>query len=907
MGEDRDTLPDRVLAFANFELDIERFELRREGAAVPVQPLVFELIVYLARYRERVVTSDELAREVWKSRIISDAALARALRKARTVLGDDGQKQRILQTVHGRGLRFVANVTPVVTPSVTPTGAPTLTPSAARGLPLGAAVAQAPATSELEPGPKPEPARPSAWPVRCEPLADDTWVGRQPLLERFVQRLERASYGRGTTWLVGGEAGIGKTSLLDRCADEARSRGLAVFLGRCQDVPGAPACWPFVQICEAAFATLSSAEREELRAPLGPLLSGSTTQVTLDQPSERFRVFEAALRLLRAASRERPVLIVLDDLHFADASSLALAEWLSRETRNLPLFLLCGHRDGGARALAETLGALLHGDSELVSLTGLSLDEVSSWLEARLGRAPSSTLLRELHARTGGNPLYLQHVWPLVQGTLAGDKPGALPETLREAILAHVGVLGEHDRRVLATAAVVGESFSPALVARGAACPIEQVLPELERACQRNLLRRASVRIGHLRFAHGLVREALYEKLETDEREAIHGRLAQAWMQDGQPAKGESIALLAYHALRGPTSLRTRDGIRFGLAAIEDSFQRGAFDQSAAFCRTTLEAMAVCPEPHPNSEAVALRLASALGRAGRLEEASVAFRELTRSRLTEHTRARFAGIDTALLHDCLAHIETELPRVVKRLYEVLFQAHPETRKLFRRNPEQMQERMLVDALTAVFDHFGPCVSHLGAERFPRSLGQHAEQDVADPAVDQVVRAVALEARTERRQPVREPSRIVQVLDQDCERLRQQALLAIAEAVREQGTQVRIAREQAIVEAPREVRAARDHLRAARAQSRSGSAKAVSRLRTRGKPKQGGGLGRGARGAHTAMLVWASAAPCCISPAIAPYASAHAASSSAFHALPAASPNAASKHSPTQPYISLLTP
>jgi hemoglobin-like flavoprotein len=576
----------------------------------------------------------------------------------------------VIQTVHGRGYRFVAELV-AAAPS-----APAATP-----LPLMAArMSEAPARGEAE-------------------EAAERWVGRAEALAVIDEALARATRGRGTTLLISGEGGIGKTSLLERASERARARGFAVYVGRCQDVPGAPPCWPWAQVVASAWSDVPDDARAALAPALAPLLpesaASAAAQVALDVPGERFRVFDAVLRLLRSLSQTRATWIVLDDLHHADASSIALAQWLSREVRGLPLVLSCSERTG----TANLAGVLLHGDTELVSLSGLSQAELSQWLQAESGTAPSEARLRALHERTAGNPLYVRHLWPLLRER---SEDAALPTTLREAILAHIGVLSGGEHEVLSAAAVVGETLTPALVASAAAAPIEHVIAALERARERGLLRRARVP-GALGFVHGLLREALYDKLGPERRNEIHGRVAQALLDSDGSTSGvpERVAVLAYHALRAPLGMRTGEGIRLGLTAIEDAFRRGAFDRSAALCVATLEAMAACATPHPEREAVALRLASALARSGRLDAAALAFRS---DRLSEPTREALQQLDVAALHESLPLVDRHLPRIVTRLYERLFAAHPAARALFRKNPSDVQERMLVEALGSVLEH-----------------------------------------------------------------------------------------------------------------------------------------------------------------------------------------------------------
>jgi hemoglobin-like flavoprotein len=531
----------------------------------------------------------------------------------------------------------------------------------------------------------------------------EPWVGRQAQTAEFCEVLERARRGRGATWLVSGEAGIGKTRLLERCLELARQRDCHAYSGCGQDLPGAPACFAWLPIVQAALADLPESRAAPLRAGLAPLLSDALPGADLEQPTTRFRVFESVLALLRTLAETRPVLVAIDDVQHVDASSFALAEWVSRQARQLPLVLLCTRRQAGDVAGSPTFASLVHGGSELVEIAGLSRTELVELVQQQTGAPPNAALASELHERTGGNPLYAQHLWRLLQARKSQSRRG-LPETLREAILSQVRQITGDDQEVLGAASAVGETFTAGEVASGAGLPLERVAVQLEAASEHGLLRPLGQAAPTLRFSHGLVREALYEALSPERRAEIHGRLAHR-LQDAPPAAAAgSTSVLAHHALRGPLALRTGDGIAYGLLAIDESFRRGAFDRSAALCEATLAAMALAPTPHPERESVALRLASALGRCGRLDEAAAAFRAASQMRWNQQTQELLRGLDAATLHDLLDRIGERLPQVVHVMYERLFEAHPGTRGMFRRNASEVQERMLVDTLTSILDH-----------------------------------------------------------------------------------------------------------------------------------------------------------------------------------------------------------
>src|SRR5688500_1426308 len=198
-----------IYSFGEFELDEERWELKKRGRAVEVPPKVMQTLSFLLRHRERVVSKDELIAELWPNVSVTEASLMKAIRIARLVLGDDGEAQNFIKTVRGRGYRFVADAEPVERPSRAP--------------------------------------RPSAPPVpRSEPpLAAEPFLDREAQLQELELGLNRAIAGRTTGFLIGGEAGIGKTRLAEVFAAGAEARGVRVAWGRCCEEGGAPELRPW--------------------------------------------------------------------------------------------------------------------------------------------------------------------------------------------------------------------------------------------------------------------------------------------------------------------------------------------------------------------------------------------------------------------------------------------------------------------------------------------------------------------------------------------------------------------------------------------------------------------------------------------------------------------------------------
>ncbi|MDH3685683.1 MAG: DUF2791 family P-loop domain-containing protein, partial [Myxococcales bacterium] len=251
-------------------------------------------------------------------------------------------------------------------------------------------------------------------------VAAETFVGREEEFATLRAAVDALASGQGSTWLLSGEPGIGKTRFCEELRGYARERGVEVLFARCHQGEGSPPFWPWVQAFRA-FARERTTE--ELRAQLGsdredvaqlvPELreQGARLSDSLprDEPEARFRQFDSVASVLRRASTAKPLMLVLDDLHWADPPSVRLLSFLTRNASDAPLLLVGTLRDVGVvldPALASAL-AELEPQSETLALGGLSAGEVSRFVESATREVPPTTLVGRLHTETGGNPLFL--------------------------------------------------------------------------------------------------------------------------------------------------------------------------------------------------------------------------------------------------------------------------------------------------------------------------------------------------------------------------------------------------------------------------------------------------------------------------------------------------------------------
>jgi DNA-binding CsgD family transcriptional regulator/tetratricopeptide (TPR) repeat protein len=329
-------------------------------------------------------------------------------------------------------------------------------------------------------------------------LASEAFVGRTLELERLEQALDAAAAGAGATALVAGEAGIGKTRLASELAIRARAAGFEVLVGRCLDLVGTEL--PFQPFVEA------------LR-PLGELPSAGS----------QLRRFEDTLALLADRAAAPPALLVLEDLHWADASTLDLVVYLAHNLEQRRVLMLATYRDEPSsaervRRLAE--GVRRSGSARVVELAPLERGELAELLAARADAPLSPALTDEIVARSEGNPFFAEEL--LAAADVEG---GALPRGLRDLLLQRVARLDRRTQGLLRLAAAAGRDVGYALVCAAAELPERDVRESLRRAVEHGVVV-ADHATSSFRFRHALLAEAIYATLLPGEREELHGRLA---------------------------------------------------------------------------------------------------------------------------------------------------------------------------------------------------------------------------------------------------------------------------------------------------------------------------------------------------------------------------------------------
>jgi hypothetical protein len=431
-----------------------------------------------------------------------------------------------------------------------------------------------------------------------------TLVGRQDALAALERARAAAPAGEGRFVLVAGEPGMGKTTLLETLGPAARAGGAKLLWATGWEGLGAPAFWPWIQILRAAGLDLPEAEHD-----------AGAEEV-------RFRLFDAVTTRLREVSVSSPLVIVLDDLHWADAGSLRLLGFAAGELRRAPVLLAGSYRDVEVEG-TET-GALLAGmGAERIRLTGLDRQAVGELLAATTGAAAPAELVKAVADRSGGNPLFVQELARLMaaQGPGAGGA-GGVPDGIKPVLARRLARLSQPCQELLTTAAVIGDRFGVDVLARSTGSEPAVALGLLDEAVRARLV--VEEGLGRYAFGHTLVRDTLSGGLPLDGRVALHYRVGESLEALG----GEDrLSQLANHFLEAAPGGDTIRAVDYAERAGRRALNLLAYEEACVLFARALDALGLAvPDPSRRLE-IALALGDARAGAGDQAGARAAFAE----------------------------------------------------------------------------------------------------------------------------------------------------------------------------------------------------------------------------------------------------------------------------------------
>ncbi|SDM29345.1 Transcriptional regulatory protein, C terminal [Nonomuraea maritima] len=378
-------------------------------------------------------------------------------------------------------------------------------------------------------------------------------VGRVEELAVVWQAVESALSGRTGLVLVEGEPGVGKTRLVEEVTDAAHGQGAHVVWGNCLEDAGAPSMWPWVRSVGAVLDALAPASREKwLTGELGYLVESDDRAPAEPEQADaggRFRLFELVAALLREVSAVRPVVLVIDDLQWADVASLQLFGHLA--VRLPSGVAIIGTFRDRAPTLGTELSRLLAVTSRVsghrrIRLGPLGPAGVAELVRREAGRDLGDGVVRGIHARTAGNPFFVRELSRLLAagGDISGDAavPSTVPSTVRDVVRDRVSHLDDEAHDLLQAAALIGRDVDLGLLARVAGLDTQACLDRLEPVDHLGLLGPTPGNPFSLRFAHDLVRESVATAMSPHRMIRLHLRVA-----DALEATGSSVESVARH------------------------------------------------------------------------------------------------------------------------------------------------------------------------------------------------------------------------------------------------------------------------------------------------------------------------------------------------------------------------
>src|SRR5215475_4510751 len=486
----------------------------------------------------------------------------------------------------------------------------------ARLHPRSASPAAVPALAGLAGGVRPGP------PGQNCGVPANTLVGRRLVTGALCSAVDAAVGGAGGVVLLAGEAGMGKTALASEAVAYAKAQGAVAVWGTCWEGDGAPGFWPWIQVVRGLARDGSDAGEAALAELTGA--AEARGGILGDESAVRFRTYDAAATYLRGRAALRPLVVVVDDLHWADVSSLRLLVFLARQLHDTAALVIGTYRDVEVAAgdhPARQLLAELAGQAESLQLTGLTADEVGQLVEKVCGEPPPTALVRAVHDRTAGNPFFAQQIARLLaaQGAPLDRAPvTGVPPAVGDVLARRLARLSGDVVDLLAVAAVAGQRFPIAMAAAIAGTATETAVRLADQAVRAAVLEHDDP--GCARFSHDLFREVLYDGLPAARRSELH--LALAGRLERRAGAAASAAEIAHHrSMAWPLGDRDR-AIAALVEAGREATARTAFDEAAAHLRRAVE---VAGGAASAGLATLCEYGDALRRAGRGEDAQAAF------------------------------------------------------------------------------------------------------------------------------------------------------------------------------------------------------------------------------------------------------------------------------------------
>jgi DNA-binding winged helix-turn-helix (wHTH) protein/predicted ATPase len=604
---------EKHIVFDPFRLDLANECLWRGSEAIKLRPKAFALLNYLLERPAQLVTKEELLNAVWPGTFIGEAVLKVAIGQVREALSDDPKSPRFIETAHRRGYRFIG-----------PIAESGQMPARAEEVRNKQAVSDSPRHATDSP---------------------QAVVGRDEALSRMRSWLAKMLRGERQIVFVTGEAGIGKTALVDMFARSAAlHRSIRIGRGQCLEQYGTgeaylPVLEAFGRLCreEPQVVDVLRAHAPMWLLQMPSLVSASDRDLLSREMlgATRERMLREMSETLEALTAELPLVLILEDLHWSDYSTLDLISYLARQRQRAQLMLIGTYRPvelilSGHPLKAVKRELLATQQCEELPLEYLNEEAVAEYLTVRFpaNRFPAE-LARLIHERTDGNPLFMvnavdylvaeraisqfEQSWDLV--VKIENVEVGVPDSIKQMIEKHVDHLDAFQQRTLEAASVAGAEFSTLAVAAGLGADrasIETLCDELAR--QHLFIQDCGVQglpngeaVSRYGFIHALYRNVLYERVSASRRVLLHRRIGEQEEELFGERAREIAAELAMHFERGRDYERAA---RYLQQAADNDICRFAYREAVGLSRRGLELLHKLPDtPERSRQELCLQIA----------------------------------------------------------------------------------------------------------------------------------------------------------------------------------------------------------------------------------------------------------------------------------------------------------
>lgn len=585
-----------IFVFDDFWFDAHRLDLRRGDRAIDADTIVLRVLAVLVRNAGSLVSKEELVREVWEGRAIAENVVSATMARLRKVLGDPRGEAEMVKTVYGRGYRFAR------------------------------ATQELAGTGRLAP------------PARVGSSAPP-FVGREAVLDELEHAYREVERSRGRMCALLGEPGIGKTYAVEAFVRRLPNGGRAVW-GFCRESGDAPPLLPWIRLLREVVIGLSPEETTQqdpalrmlLTDATGVTIGGAAVEQAWLQRHQRHLAFEAVSRLLASAGKRAPLVLVLEDLHSADAASLELVLHLldALAEQRVMLVATLRHAQPAMREVvrARLDAVLAHRSCERITLQRLREPDVRSYVLGLLG-AGEEKLARAVFRKSDGNPFYMAELVRQLRGREAhtGDAL-AMSDAALELVRRHVAQLDAESVGVLTAAAVIGRSFELGLLRAITGRDLDQLMDSLDAALAAEVLVAAPDSPTAFAFGHELFRAVLYDALSLAERRTWHLRVAE--VLDKRARAGESVVAseVAHHLHAALPVADAERAVHYCRLAADAAAAAFANDEVVRHMRHALNALDLMEAPSVGLRMQFLQLIAIYSRGGSAAEYESAAREL---------------------------------------------------------------------------------------------------------------------------------------------------------------------------------------------------------------------------------------------------------------------------------------